>query len=304
MVILKKIWGAIIEPRKMMFHLNVRGFLNWMSDSAHVRLMYRLKLDKKLNLDNPQTFSEKLQWLKLHDRNPMYTKMVDKYEVREYIKEKLGEEYLIPLLGAYDSFDEIDFDELPTQFVLKCTHDSGGLVICKDKSKLDLKQAKKKIKKSFKRKYYYHSREWPYKNVKPRIICEKYMVDESGMELKDYRLFCFNGVPRFVAVDFSITDKTKTRRNLYDMDWGLMEEGITYPRVLVKNVQKPAKFDEMVKLSKILSKDIPHVRIDFYEINGKVYFGEMTFYHQSGFGRIYPEEFDYKMGSWIELPSR
>lgn len=271
------------------------------SDKFYLLCCYKWATGKKLCIKSPVSFNEKLQWLKLHDRNPLYTQLVDKYEVQKYITKIIGKKYLIPLLGVYNKFEEINFSKLPNQFVIKCTHDSGGLVICKDKSKLDIKKMKNKINKCLKNNYYYAGREWPYKNVKPRIICEQFLINDTGEELKDYRFFCFNGEPRFVAVDFNITDKTKTRRNLYDLDWNLMDEQLSYPRELSKIVKKPNKFAEMIELSRKLSNGIPHVRVDFYYINGKIYFGEMTFYHQSGYGKFYPDEFDNKVGNWIDL---
>ncbi|MEX2512332.1 MAG: ATP-grasp fold amidoligase family protein [Cyclobacteriaceae bacterium] len=251
-------------------------------------------------LENPKTFSEKLQWLKLYDRNQEYTKMVDKYQVREYIKEQLGEEYLIPLIGVYDSFDEIDFENLPAKFVLKCTHDSGGLVICKDKSKLNIKKAKQKIKRSLQRNYYDPTREWPYKNVKPRLVCEKYMVDESGIELKDYKIFCFNGEPKVIQVDFDRFNGHK--RNFYDTNWNYIAVEYKYPTYSEKEFKKPEKLKDMVKFAKILSKGISFIRIDFYLINSKVYFGEITFYPESGFGKFIPESYNELLGTWMDLP--
>ncbi|QGH36258.1 glycosyl transferase [Gracilibacillus salitolerans] len=294
---------ALNEPKITLLYILRLKIFRFIPDTLYLKITYKLKTGNKLNLKDPKTFNEKLQYLKLYDRNPIYTQLVDKYEVRKYIVTTIGEEYLTPLLGVYDSFDEIDFSELPNQFVLKCTHDSGGLVICKDKSRLDINAAKEKITKCLKKNYYYIYGEWPYKNVKPRIVCEKYMEDEHGTDLKDYRFFCFNGIPRFIAVDFNITDKSKTRRNLYDLEWNLMNGSISYPRELSEVVPKPIELNKMINLSKILSKNIPHVRVDFYYVNGKVYFGEMTFFHQSGYGKIQPKEFDMEMGEWIKTPN-
>ena len=183
--------------------LSTRGLLRWMSDSMCLRCMYWARMKKKLNLKNPQTFNEKLQWLKIHDRKPIYSTMVDKYEAKQYVADLIGEEYVIPTLGVWDSFDEIDFATLPNQFVLKCTHDSGGLVVCEDKSKLDLQAAKEKLERSLKREYYWGGREWPYKNVKPRIIAEKYMQDSETNELRDYKFFCFSGEAKCLKIDFN-----------------------------------------------------------------------------------------------------
>ena len=267
-------------------------------DSLYIRLKYFQHFKKFPNLKNPKTFNEKLQWLKLHDRNPEYTKMVDKYAVRKYIKEKIGEEYLIPLLGVWDSFDEIDFDKLPEQFVLKCTHDSGGLVICKDKSKLDMEKARKKISACLKNNYYWTGREWPYKKLVPRIIAEKYMVDESGTELKDYKFFCFDGEPKCL---FIATDRPHdTKFDFYDVEFKHLPFTNGHP-YSGRELKKPQGFDEMLRLARILSKGIKQSRIDFYDINGKVYFGEITFFHWSGFMPFEPEEWDYTLGSYINL---
>ena len=284
--------------RRIINKLIVYGVFNFLPDEQYLKMRYWLELGKKLDLKNPQTFNEKLQWLKLYDRNPEYTKMVDKYEVRKYIAEKIGEEYLIPLLGVWDNFDDIDFDKLPDQFVLKCTHDSGGLVICKDKSEIDIEAVRKKINKCLKRNFYKLSREWPYKNVKPRIIAEKFMVDESGTELKDYKIFCFGGEPKAL---FVATDRPHdTRFDFFDMEFNHLPFLNGHPNA-VKEIKKPAGFEKMSKLAKKLSEGMSQVRIDFYDINGKVYFGEITFFHWSGMVPFEPEEWDYKFGDMIEL---
>lgn len=276
----------------------IKKLTRLLPDETYIKFKYFSRFKKFPNLKNPKTFNEKLQWLKLHDRNPEYTKMVDKYAVREYIKEKIGEEYLIPLLGVWDSFDEIDFDKLPEQFVLKCTHDSGGLVICKDKSKLDMEKARKKISACLKNNYYWTGREWPYKKLVPRIIAEKYMVDESGTELKDYKFFCFDGEPKCL---FIATDRPHdTKFDFYDVEFKHLPFTNGHP-YSGRELKKPQGFDEMLRLARILSKGIKQSRIDFYDINGKVYFGEITFFHWSGFMPFEPEEWDYTLGSYINL---
>ena len=267
-------------------------------DKTYIKFKYYSRFKKFPNLKKPKTFNEKLQWLKLYDRNPEYTKMVDKYEVRKYIAEKIGEEYLIPLIGVWTSFDEIDFDCLPEQFVLKCTHNSGGLVICKDKSKLDIEKTRKRINGSLKNNYYWSGREWPYKKVKPRIIAEKYMVDESGTELKDYKFFCFDGEPK---VMFIATDRPHdTRFDFFDMEFNHLPFTNGHPNA-DRELKKPDGFQEMIELAKSLSKGIKQSRIDFYDINGKVYFGEITFFHWSGLTPFEPEEWDYTLGEYIKL---
>jgi hypothetical protein len=271
-------------------------------DSIYLRMLYKRRLGTKLNLKNPQTFNEKLQWLKLYDRKPEYTTMVDKYAVKKYVADKIGEQYIIPTLGVWDKFEDIDFDKLPNQFVLKCTHDSGGLAICKDKSEFDIKAARKKINKSLKRNYYYSGREWPYKNVPRRIIAEKYMTDESGVELKDYKVFNFDGEPKFIQVDYDRFVEHK--RNLYSTDWKYIDAAIQYPTNKKNQINKPECLNEMLDLARKLSVGIPHVRTDFYIVNSKIYFGELTFYHGSGVEKFTPEEFGIEVGSWLKLPDK
>ena len=276
-------------------------YFKFLPDKTYIKLKYFVNFHKRLNLKNPQTFNEKLNWLKLYDRNEIYTKMVDKYEAKEYVANIIGDEYIISTLGVYEKFDEINFDDLPNQFVIKCTHDSGGLVICRDKEKLDFNYAKMKIEKCLKNNYFYDNREWPYKNVKPRIIIEKYMEDSKSKELNDYKFFCFNGIPKymFIAVDRS---KHDTKFNFYDMDFKLLNIKQHYPNSKLK-IEKPKNFEKMKEMASILSKSIPHLRVDFYEIDGKVYFGELTFSHFGGFVPFEPNKWDYEFGKQIKLPN-
>ena len=276
------------------------GFYDRMDDEKYLKKLYTVNFGKELDLENPKTFNEKLQWLKLYDRKPEYTMMVDKSKVREYVVEKLGEEYLIPLLGVWDDPEEIDFDKLPNQFVLKCNHNSGlGMCICKDKSKLDIKKVKAELKKGLKENFYLRGREWPYKDVPRKIICEKYMVDESGYELKDYKIFCFNGEPKalFVATD----RMTDTKFDFFDVEFNHLPFTNGHPNA-EKEIAKPQNLDEMLKAASILSKGIPQVRIDLYNVNGKILFGEMTFSHWSGMVPFEPDEWDERFGEWIVLP--
>ena len=276
---------------------------NVLSDKTFIKIEYRNRMRKKLNLKTPQTFNEKLQWLKIYDRKPIYTTMVDKYEVKNYVADKIGDEYIIPTLGVWDSFDEIDFDALPDQFVLKCTHDSGGLVICKDKSKLNKEKAKKKIELSLNRNYYYHGREWAYKDVKPRVIAEKYMEDKNSKDLKDYKFFCFDGKVKamFIATD-RFTQGVETKFDFYDTNFEHLPFTNGHPNAECV-IEKPKHFEKMKELAEILSKGIPQIRVDFYEIDDEVYFGELTFFHWSGMVPFVPEKWDYVFGEWIELPT-
>ena len=278
-------------------HTNV---FNILSDETFLKIAYKVRFGKKLNLDNPISFNEKLQWLKLYNQDSKYVTMVDKIAVKKYIAKIVGEDIIIPTLGVYNTFDEINFNDLPNQFVIKCNHDSGNVVICKDKTCFDFKQAKHIITKALKNNLFYWGREWPYKKVTPKIIVEKYMEDKETNELRDYKFFCFDGKVKFmfVATDRSIHD---TKFNFYDLNFNLLPFTQHYPNDK-RNIVKPKNFDKMVKLAETLSKDIPHVRVDFYEVNGKIYFGEFTFYHFSGFVPFSPEVWDEKIGRMLKLP--
>lgn len=281
---------------------NIMRIFAFIPDKQYLKLMYRIRMGKKLNLKNPQTFNEKLQWLKLYDRRPEYTIMVDKYEVKEYVADIIGRKYIIPTLGVWESFDEIDFNKLPNQFVLKCTHDSGGLVICRDKNKLNMTEARKKIEKSLKSNFYWVGREWPYKNVKPRIIAEQYMEDLNDHELRDYKFFAFDGVVKALFIATDRGDKlVDTKFDFFDTEFRHLEFTNGHPNAKVVP-HKPETFDEMKKLAGKLSVGIPQVRVDFYEVNGKAYFGELTFAHWSGMKPFRPEIWDKVFGEFIELP--
>lgn len=298
----RKIIKAICNPKLIVLYiLNFRIFFSLLPDDIFLKIKYRLIMGKPLNLKEPKTFNEKLQWLKLYNRRPEYTKLVDKYEVRKYIAKTIGEQYLIPLLGVYDSFEEIDFDKLPNQFVLKPNHTSGDIYICKDKSTIDFNELRKKVNKWLKRKYYCIHREWPYKNIKPKIICEEYMVDESGKELKDYKFMCFNGEVKCLFVCLNRYLPSGLNVDFYDMDWNPMPFERHY-RNSGTIIKKPMNFYKMVRFAEKLSKGIPFVRVDFYEANGQLYFGELTFYPGSGFEEFTPDSYDYLLGSWIQLP--
>lgn len=298
---LKKLKKGLKNPR-----LFVLGALflvaRLIPDKLYLSIYYRLNMRKRLDWSDLQTYNEKLQWLKIHNRKPEMTEMVDKYQAKRYVAERIGVEYIIPTLGIYDSVEDIDFDALPNQFVLKCTHDSGGIVICTDKSVLDKDAARKKLRKFLKRGYFWLNREWPYKHVPRRIIAEQYMVDESGYELKDYKFFCFDGEPKalFIATDRGRKDE-ETKFDFFDMDFNHLPVKNGHPNS-PRPIACPPGFEKMKELAAKLSQGQPHVRVDFYDINGKVYFGELTFYHWSGVVPFDPEEWDYTFGSWIKLP--
>ena len=295
-----KILKYLANPLMVLVKMDNKNLIN-LSDKLYLKILYKYRIGKKLNIENPRTYNEKLQWLKLYDRKKTYSKMVDKYEVKEYVKNIIGEKYIIPSLGIYDSFDEINFNELPKQFVMKCTHDSGGLVIVKNKEELDFVKAKEKIEASLKNNYYKHGREWPYKNVKPRILVEQYMEDKNDKELRDYKLFCFNGKYKLMFIASNRQGKGETYFDFFDKDFNHLPFTNGHPNS-PKTPHKPQKYGEMIKLAEKLSKNIPQVRVDFYEVNGKIYFGEITFFHWSGLTPFVPEEWDRKLGDLIELP--
>ena len=296
-----KIKRFLFNPVTRMRYLTKLGFYNKMPDEKYLKKLFRLHIGKELDLDSPKGFNEKIQWLKLYNRKPEYTTMVDKYTAKKYAAEKIGEQYIIPSLGVWDRAEDIDPGKLPDKFVLKCTHDSGGVVICRDKSEFDIEAARKKINKRLKANYYYSGREWPYKNVKPRIIAEKYMEEPGSSELKDYKFMCFNGKVRCTFVCSERFEKLKV--TFYDNDWKRMPFERHY-HASETDIPKPKNFDKMVELAEILSEDIPFLRVDFYEINGHIYFGELTFFPGSGFEEFTPEEWDRILGDWITLPPK
>lgn len=300
----EKLLKAIKDKKQRTIYLSLLGFYNSMSDEKYLKMQFKNTFGYELDLDNPQTYSEKLQWLKLYDRNPLYTTMVDKAAVKDYVAEKIGEQYIIKTLGVWDRFDDIDFDALPEQFVLKCTHDSGGVVICKDKSDLNIPSAKRKIEKSLRRNYYSQNREWIYKGIKPRIIAEEYMEDTKTGELRDYKFFAFDGEVKAMFIASERYNKnTETRFDFFDKEFNHLPFTNGHPNADV-SPEKPEKYDEMVALAEKLSVGIPQARIDFYEVDGKVYFGEITFFHWSGMMPFKPHEWDKKFGEWIKLPER
>lgn len=283
------------SPKEIILFLESRGFFDFLSDENYLKLFYRIRTGKKLNLENPQTFNEKIQWLKLNDRRDIYTTMVDKYKVKKYVANLIGEEHIISTLGIWENINDIDFESLPNKFVLKCTHDSGGVIVCSDKSKLDIKKVKKKFNKSLRKNYFYHGREWPYKNVKPRIIAEEFIGDK----IIDYKFLCYNGV-----VKNMFTCSERETGNLcvdfFDLEWNHLPFQRFYPNSK-KEIKKPVNFEKMIEISEVLAKGTKLVRVDFYEKNNKLYFGEITFSPGSGFEKFTPDEWDLKLGEMIEL---
>jgi len=297
-----KIFKLIKNPLYRFNILSHFGFFKNWTDEKFLKEKFKLIFGYELNLKNPQTFNEKLQWLKLYDRNPLYTIMVDKYKVKEYVANIIGKEYIIPTLGVWDNPEEIKFDKLPNQFVLKCNHNSGlGMCICKDKTKLDIKKVKKELTNGLKQDYYLTNREWPYKNVPRKIIAEQYMEDKEIKGLIDYKFFCFNGQPKFMYISNDIGMNPHT--DFFDMDKNMLLFRIKDPPSL-KKPTIPKQFEQMKQIAICLSKNIPHVRVDFYIVKEQIYLGELTFFHNSGFIKFTPNEWDKKIGDWLVLPKK
>ncbi len=307
---IRRAYFYLLHDRAQFCDSLVANLLFWLPDEPYLKLRFRFKMGYWPNLKNPQTFVEKINWLKLHDRNPEYTKMVDKYAVKEYVARKIGMEYVIPTLGVWDKPEEIDFEALPKQFVLKTTHGggSGGVVICKDKSKLDKNKTLSKLRDSMDSDIYRNLREWPYKNVKKQVIAERFMVpsdkvNDSNYDLTDYKFFCFNGEPKYCQV---IRNRhTCESIDFYDMEWQHQKfVGLNPVRHNLTNIASngltpvpcPKNLGQMQKICRKLSKDIPFVRIDLYVIDDKIYFGEITFYPASGFGCLNPKIWQKKLG--------
>lgn len=292
-------------PQLVVDNLTRKQMLNWMPDKAFLKLRYRTFFHKKLNLKDPKTFNEKLQWIKLYDRKPEYIEMVDKLAVKDYVAQRLGEEYIVPTLGAWDRVEDIDFDALPEQFVLKCNHDSGSVVICRDRKSFDFAKAKEKLQRKLASDLFWYGREWPYKNVKPCIMAEAYMEDENQKAgLTDYKFYCFDGEPKFLYVSKGLENHATASISFLHMDWTMAPFRRMDYAPLDAAPEKPKHYDQMVEFARQLSRGIPFLRVDFYEIHGKLYFSELTFFPSSGFTPFVPEEWDEIIGGWFTLPDK
>ena len=283
----------------LIFKLNFFRLMHALiTDEFFCKCRYYLKFKKPLNLQNPISFNEKLQWLKLRWNNDICTICVDKYEVRALVKERIGEKYLTKLYQLYNKTEEIDIQKLPNSFVIKTTHGSGQNILCKDKADIIWTKAIKHLPLYLKFNYYYYCREWAYKNVPPRLICEEYL-EENGAPPRDYKFFCFNGTPKFVQVD--LDRFTHHTRNMYDMNWNLLNFTFEYA-AFIGVLHKPETFELMTELAAKLSQGLPFVRVDLYSIGQRVVFGELTFYPEGGFGRFNPDLTDQEIGSYFQLP--
>ena len=300
----RNVQGAGLDPNRSVSKgakKIIKNALRLLSDKAYIKLRYRTVFRKPIDLKNPKTYNEKLQWMKLYDRDPRYNMLVDKYEVRAWVAEHIGQEHLIPCLGVWDKFEDIDFDKLPDQFVLKGTHDSGSVIICRDKSKLDRAALKKHFDAALRDNQYWGGREWAYKDVKGRIIAEEFMIDDSGVGLKDYKFFCFDGQVKamFIATDRGVEGED-VKFDFFDKEFNHLPFRHGHENAKI-TPPKPEGYEEMVALAEKLSKGLRHARVDLYNINGKIYFGEITFYHHCGFVPFEPAEWDDIFGSWINL---
>ena len=268
-------------------------------DKAFLSMYYRWDFDRPLNWKNPTKYSEKLQWLKLYDRQPIYSLLVDKYDVKAHVAEIIGEAYLIPTLGVWDRWEDVDFGSLPEQFVLKCTSDSGSAVIVKDRAGFDPSVCPSSLARSMRTNFYWDSREWPYRSLRPRLIAEPYITDSRSGELIDYKFFCFDGCCKamFVATGRQSGD---VRFDFYDREFNHLDMEDKHLNAAVPPA-KPENYGRMVEIAERLSEGFPHVRIDLYNVAGKIYFGEYTFYHWSGFDHFKPASWDDTFGSWLDL---
>lgn len=280
-------------------------FGNGLSDDKYLKIMYFLRMKHRLHLDNPQTFTEKLQWLKLYDRRLDYPRMVDKYYAKKYVAEVIGEEYIIPTIGIWEKPEDIEWDSLPDKFVLKTTHGGGGdgVIICTDKIKLDVEKVVMDLNKAMRIDIYKSLKEWPYKNCERQIIAEKYIgTDSCSKDISDFKFFCFDGVVKYICVITDRQNRTeKTRSDFFDENYNHLPVKQYYDNA-VRIPEQPHHFDEMKTIAEKLSKGIPHVRVDLYEVEDKIYFGEMTFFHASGLLPFEPEEWDLRFGESLQLP--
>lgn len=300
---MNKVMKYLKNPGMFLVILDNKGIVR-INDKRYLNILFKTVFGRRINWENPKTYNEKIQWLKMNDHREEYVIIADKIAAKEYVAERIGKEYIIPTLGVYDNFDDIDFSKLPNQFVIKCNHDSGGLSICLDKKNFNIEEAKKKIEKSLKTDYFYVSREWPYKQIKPRILVEKYLEDKVDGELRDYKFFCFDGKAKLMFVAADRQDKNKeTTFDFFDLDYNHIDVRNGHPNA-EKPPHKPKNFKKMIELAEKLAKGFTHVRVDFYEVNGKIYFGELTLYHWGGLTPFEPEEWDEKMGEMLKLPEK
>ena len=294
---IKTFLGLIKNPYKMIEPLGTMGLLNWMPDPVFSKLVFRGEMGYKLDLDNPRTFNEKLVWLKNYDHRAEYTDLVDKLKAKEVVGKKIGFKYIVPLYGEWDRADDIPFDELPGKYVLKCNHDQGSVIIVSDNRLLDKEKTIQALNNKLKRNLYYGTREYPYKNIKPKVFAEKYL----DKDIIDYKFYCFNGEPKFLYCGQGLTEDHSLKIDFYDLEWKLMPFYRTdYHRL--GQIAKPQHLDEMIDISKTLSKNVPFVRVDLFEVDDQVYFSEFTLCPASGYMPFVPKKYDAIVGEWLKIP--
>lgn len=296
-----KLIKYIKKPELLFYKLTNTFKFRLIPDSLFLKIVYKARVGRRLNLKNPKRFNEKIQWLKLHDRKTAYINMVDKYESKEYVASIIGKEFIVPVLGVWNKFDDIDFSSLPNQFVLKCTHDSGGIIVCKNKELLNIDSAKKKINYFLKKNPYWNHREWPYKNIKPRIIAEKYLENNKKEGLIDYKFYCFDGKPKYCNIGSERFSNSGVKFAFYDMEWNRASIAIEGKGIIENNIEKPKNLEQMICFAEKLSEGFKFLRVDFYNLDGIIYFGELTFYPFSGFRDYIPDEWNVIFGDLLKL---
>ena len=306
---IKRMWNVLMKymsDKNYRFLLNAcMGWYDNMPDEEYLKRKFRAIMGYELDIDNPLTLNEKLQWIKLNDRNPKYTIMADKYEAREYVANQTNKVHFVPLLGVWDDVDEINFNEMPDKYVLKLNHNSGlGMCICRDKQSLNYNDVKKELSRGLNQDYYLGCREWPYKNIKRKIICEKYIESENNSGITDYKFFCFNGEPKFINVSTGLEDHKKAAMCFLDLEWNLLEIKRTDFQEYEEIPSKPKCLKEMISVAKELSYNIPFIRVDLYEIDNEIYFSELTFFPAGGFIPFEDNKYDQELGKLLKLPKK
>lgn len=301
---INKIFKFFFNKKIRFGYLTKLGIYNNTEDEFFLKKKFQITFNRKLNLNNPQSINEKIQWLKLFNRRHEYTKLVDKIKLKDYVKQKLGENFVVPLIAEWSNPEDIDFNNLPDKFVLKCNHNSGlGMFVCKDKNKINKNNVIRQLKKGMSQNYYLSGREWPYKNVERKVFCEAFLSDSKSDKLIDYKFYCFNGIVKFLSINNILPETKESAMDFFDRDFNFLDFTWGYKH-LEEHPTKPELLDDMINVSEVLSEGIPFVRVDLYCCDNQIYVGEMTFFDGSGFDPIEPKEWDYKIGSLLELPDK
>lgn len=297
---IKKFLG---DPYYVLGNFMMKHCPKLMPDRYFLKVKWKRCMGYELDLKHPKTFNEKLQWLKLYDRKPEYTIMVDKYRAKQWVEDRVGKQYVIPTLAIYNSAEEIDLNQLPDQFVLKCNHDSGSVVICRDKKSFDFDAAKQKLSKALRKNYYWDSGEWPYKNVKPMILAEPFLFESEVDDINDYKFYCFDGEPKVFYITSNREGVGGVREDFFDINGNHLD--MNQKGYFVNDTLPiiPKGINVMINLARKLSIGMKHLRVDFYESSDRLFVGELTFYDGAGFSPFYPDEWNSIVGDWIKLPT-